>query len=79
MIQPIFFAQKAQLNPDAMREYNLEKTDSKSGGKQVTSGVDNIDYIERFDARGRKVRYKMGKIENPHLMRLGYSYAVVNF
>jgi hypothetical protein len=39
----------------------------------------NIDYIERFDARGRKVRIKMGKIENPPLMRLGYSYSVVNF
>jgi len=28
--------------------------------------------MERFDGRGRKVRIKMCKIENPLLMKIGY-------
>lgn len=66
IVPPVFFAPKARLNQDAMGEYGLEKSQQEQGQK-VSNNADDVDFIERFDGRGRKVKIKMGKIENPHL------------
>ncbi len=75
-LEPIYFDPKAKLNSDAMQEYNLENREAVIGKGLSTN---DVDFIERFDGRGRKVRIKMGKIQNPVMQKIGYSFAVVNF
>lgn len=68
--EPIYFAPKAELNQDAMVEYNLD-TDRHEGGNSKSSKFEgDIEFLERFDGRGRKVRIKKGKIEYPFLKKI---------
>lgn len=74
-----FFAAKADLNKEGMLEYGLKDNNEKRADKDSQFKNLNVDYIEKFDSRGKKIRIKMGKLAHPPLQKLGYSFAVVNF
>ena len=63
-----------------MNQYNLIDKDVSEEGNNKKSVYDgDVEFIERFDGRGRKVKIKRGKIECPPLYKISYSAAVVNF
>ena len=69
----VFFVKtkKIELNPDAMAEYGLVQKDQSGSENQNKFLVEGeVEFIERFDGRGRKVRIKKGKIENPQLYKI---------
>lgn len=74
-----FFAPKADLNKEGMLEYGLKDNNDRQLDKDKQFKNLNVDYIEKFDSRGKKIRIKMGKLAHPPLQKLGYSFAVVNF
>jgi hypothetical protein len=74
-----FFAAKADLNKEGMLEYGLKDNNDRQLDKEKQFRNLDVDYIEKFDSRGKKIRIKMGKLAHPPLQKLGYSFAVVNF
>lgn len=62
-----------------MKEFGLGDANEEDGqnGKSITQG--NQDFVERFDGRGRKIKVRLVKVENPQLYKLGSSCATVNF
>ena len=61
-----FFAQKANLNRSGMLEYGLNAEKKQDSEKKNSDGM-NVDFIERFDSRGKKIKIKVGKIAHPPL------------
>lgn len=61
-----FFAQKASLNRSGMLEYGLNTEKKQDSEKKNSDGM-NVDFIERFDSRGKKIKIKVGKIAHPPL------------
>ena len=61
-----FFAQKASLNRSRMLEYGLNTEKKQDSEKKNSDGM-NVDFIERFDSRGKKIKIKVGKIAHPPL------------
>jgi len=81
-----YFAQKTKLNKTAMIEYDLQRLDinddnDKDEGQDDNRPLasDNSEWIDRFDSRGQKMRIRRGQIMQGQLMRIGYSFAVINF
>ena len=74
-----FFAAKADLNKEGMEEYGLKSSNDRQFEKNKSSKNLEVEYVEKFDSRGKKIRIKIGKIAHPPLQKLGYSFAVVNF
>lgn len=73
----MFFGPQAKLNDEAIAEYKLDARDGEEGSN-LKSQQGDLDFAERFDGRGRKIRVKLAKYQNPALQRIGFSCAVVD-
>ena len=49
-----------------MLEYGLNTEKRPESEKKNSDGM-NVDFIERFDSRGKKIKIKVGKIAHPPL------------
>ena len=65
-----------QQNPELSMRRN---TGAELGYNESMVFAQNLEFLERFDSRGKKMKIRRGQITQPPLDRIGYSFAVINF
>ena len=76
--QIVYFARQAKLNELAMDEYGLNANDKSKVSDFTMGGDEKVEYLEKFDSRGKKMKLKLSRVSHPPLAHLGVSLATVN-